>query len=335
MNKTIEVQNIKINIINFNNDDYICISDFTKFKNGKSASDDIIKNWLRNRITLEFLGTWESMYNSNFNSVEFDGFIRESGLHTFTLSVSQWCNKTNAIGIYAKRGKHGGTYAHKDIAFEFASAISPVFKLYLIKEFQRLKLLENQNKEWNIKRILTKNNYLIHTDAIKNYILPDNDFYKNKEWLKYAEEADILNVILFHTTAKKWRELNPELAKNSNVRDYATINELTVLSNLGQSIHGVSSNSISLPTLIQFRFLVTPGLFPTLVTFLFTNLFIKVDLPTLGIPTTKARVLLLANPLLSFFLFSSFITSLVKFIKESNLVFFSKFKRRTLYPFSS
>ena len=148
------------------------------------------------------------------------------------MSVTEWCNKTNAIGIYSKRGKYGGTYAHKDIAFEFASSISPVFKLYLIKEFERLKTLENSNREWDVKRILTKNNYIIHTDAIKNYILPDNDYFKNKEWLKYAEEADILNVALFNTTAKKWRELNPDLARNSNIRDYATINELTVLSNL-------------------------------------------------------------------------------------------------------
>lgn len=148
------------------------------------------------------------------------------------MSVTEWCNKTNAIGIYSKRGKYGGTYAHKDIAFEFASSISPVFKLYLIKEFERLKTLENSNREWDVKRILTKNNYIIHTDAIKNYILPDNDYFKNKEWLKYAEEADILNVALFNTTAKKWRELNPGLASNSNIRDYATINELTVLSNL-------------------------------------------------------------------------------------------------------
>ena len=225
-NKIIEVQNIKVNIANINNNDYICISDFTKFKDGKSASDDIIRNWLRNRITLEFLGTWESIYNPNFNSVEFDGFRKEAGLHTFTLSVTEWCNKTNAIGIYSKRGKYGGTYAHKDIAFEFASSISPVFKLYLIKEFERLKTLENSNREWDVKRILTKNNYIIHTDAIKNYILPDNDYFKNKEWLKYAEEADILNVALFNTTAKKWRELNPDLARNSNIRDYATINEL-------------------------------------------------------------------------------------------------------------
>ena len=201
-NKIIEVQNIKVNIANVNDNDYICISDFGKYKEGKSKADDIIRNWLRNRITLEFLGTWESIYNPNFNSVEFDGFRKSA------------------------------TYAHKDIAFEFASAISPVFKLYLIKEFERLKELENQNREWDVKRILTKNNYLIHTDAIKNYILPDNDFYKNREWLKYAEEADVLNVAVFNTTAKKWRELNPDLAKTSNVRDYATINELTVLSNL-------------------------------------------------------------------------------------------------------
>ena len=176
--------------------------------------------------------TWEQLYNPNFKVFESEHFRRQVGLLTFTPSVTEWCERTNAIGIYSKLGKYGGTYAHKDIAFEFASAISPVFKLYLIKEFERLKQLENQNREWNVKRILTKNNYLIHTDAIKNYILPDCDYYKNKEWLKYAEEADILNVVLFHTTAKKWRELNPKLAKTSNIRDYASINELTVLSNL-------------------------------------------------------------------------------------------------------
>ena len=231
-NKVIEVENIKVNVVRLNDNDYICISDFTKIKDGNSTSDDIIKNWLRNRITLEFLGTWEMIYNPNFNTVEFDGFRKEAGLHTFTLSVKKWCDSTNAIGIYSKRGKYGGTYAHKDIAFEFASAISPVFKLYLIKEFERLKREENQNKEWDIKRILTKNNYLIHTDAVKNYLLPDNYYYKNREWIKYAEEADILNVAVFGMTAKKWREMNPELVKNSNIRDYATINELTVLSNL-------------------------------------------------------------------------------------------------------
>lgn len=143
-NKIIEVQNIKVNITNINDSDYICISDFTKFKEGKSTSDDVIRNWLRNRITLEFLGTWESIYNPNFNSVEFDGFKSEAGLHTFTLSVTEWCNKTNAIGIYSKRGKYGGTYAHKDIAFEFGMWISPKFKLLLIKEFERLKAEEQK-----------------------------------------------------------------------------------------------------------------------------------------------------------------------------------------------
>lgn len=229
LNKVIEVNNISINI---NQDDYICISDFTKYKLGKSTPDDIIRNWLRNRISLEFLGTWELIHNINFKPVEYDGFKKRAGLHTFTLSVEEWCSKTNAIGIYSKRGRYGGTYAHKDIAFEFASAISPVFKLYLIKEFERLKEKENKNVEWNVKRILTKNNYLIQTDAIKKYLLPNNDYYKNRDWLKYAEEADILNVIIFNTTAKEWRELNPKLADDSNIRDYATINELTVLSNI-------------------------------------------------------------------------------------------------------
>ncbi len=215
-----------------NEKDYICISDIAKVKSDKSRVAVVIRNWLRNRSTLDFLTAWEELYNPNFKVFESEHFRKQVGLLTFTPSVTQWCEKTNAIGMYSKLGKYGGTYAHKDIAFGFASAISPVFKLYLIKEFERLKDLENKNREWDVKRILTKNNYLIHTDAIKNYILPDNDFYKNREWLKYAEETDILNVVIFNTTEKKWRELNSDLAKNSNVRDYATINELTVLSNL-------------------------------------------------------------------------------------------------------
>jgi len=231
-NKIIKVQDIKINVTNVNEKDYICISDIAKAKSDKSRAADVIRNWLRNRSTLDFLTTWEQIYNPNFKVFESEHFRKQVGLLTFTPSVTEWCERTNAIGIYSKIGKYGGTYAHKDIAFEFASAISPVFKLYLIREFERLKEIENQNREWDVKRLLTKNNYLIHTDAIKNYILPDNDYYKNREWLKYAEEADILNVVIFNTTAKKWRELNPELAKNSNVRDYASINELTVLSNL-------------------------------------------------------------------------------------------------------
>ena len=231
-NNIIVVNEISIGVSSDKNNDYICISDIARAKDGKSRIDDIIKNWLRNRNTLEFLGTWESIYNPDFKPVEFDGFKKEAGLHTFTLSVSEWVDKTGAIGIFVKKGKYGGTYAHKDIAFEFASAISPVFKLYLIKEFQRLKELENNNREWDVKRLLSKNNYIIHTDAIKNYILPNNDYYKNREWLKYAEEADILNVIIFKSTAKEWRDLNPNLSLKYNMRDFASINELTVLSNL-------------------------------------------------------------------------------------------------------
>ncbi len=231
-NNIITVENIPISVVNSNDGDYICISDIAKAKGGNTVAKDVVKNWIRNRYTLEFLSTWELLYNPEFNRVEFDAFKTEAGLHTFTLSPSEWVNRTNAIGIYVKKGKYGGTYAHKDIAFEFASAISPVFKLYLIKEFQRLKNEESKNIEWNTKRLLTKNNYLIHTDAIKNYILPNINYQKDKSWLKYAEEADVLNVIIFNSTAKEWKKLNPDLAKHSNMRDYANINELTVLSNL-------------------------------------------------------------------------------------------------------
>ena len=231
-NNVIMVQDVSINISTQSDDDYICITDIATVKSNKSRAADIIRNWLRNRNTLDFLSTWEYLYNKDFKVFESEHFRRNVGLLTFTPSITEWVEKTNAKGIYVKRGKYGGTYAHKDIAFEFASAISPVFKLYLIKEFQRLKSLENNNKDWNAKRLLSRNNYLIHTDAIKNYILPNNDYYKNKSWLKYAEEADILNVIIFNTTAKEWRKLNPELSKTSNIRDFGTINELTVLSNL-------------------------------------------------------------------------------------------------------
>jgi hypothetical protein len=180
------------------------------------------------------LGIWESLYNPQFNPLEFEGFKKEAGLNAFTLSPQKWINATNAIGIISKSGRYGGTYAHKDIAFEFASAISPVFKLYLIKEFQRLKQDENRREqvEWDAKRFLSKNNYLIQTDAVKKYLIPTGNYRDNLEWLAYAEEADVLNVALFGFTAKAWRDNNPELAKQNNVRDFATVNELTVLSNL-------------------------------------------------------------------------------------------------------
>ena len=233
-NRIITVQDIPITVSEADIDDYICITDMATAKSDSSRAADVIKNWLRNRNTLEFLGTWEQIYNSNFKVVEFDHLKAEAGLHTFVLSASEWIDKTNAIGLFVKKGRYGGTYAHKDIAFEFASAISPVFKLYLIKEFQRLKEQENDIKkiEWDAKRFLSKNNYLIQTDAVKNYLIPVCNYREELSWLPYAEEADLLNVALFGFTAKAWREANPELAKNSNVRDYSSINELTVLSNL-------------------------------------------------------------------------------------------------------
>ena len=233
-NRIITVQDIPITVSEADIDDYICITDMATAKSDSSRAADVIKNWLRNRNTLEFLGTWEQIYNSDFKVVEFDHLKAEAGLHTFVLSASEWIDKTNAIGLFVKKGRYGGTYAHKDIAFEFASAISPVFKLYLIKEFQRLKEQENDIKkiEWDAKRFLSKNNYLIQTDAVKNYLIPVCNYREELSWLPYAEEADLLNVALFGFTAKAWREANPELAKNSNVRDYSSINELTVLSNL-------------------------------------------------------------------------------------------------------
>ena len=227
----ITVQDTQITITAKNNDDYISITDMAKAKSNDQRAADIIKNWIRNRTTLEFLGTWELLYNPDFKVVEFDHFRIQAGLPTFTLSVSEWIEKTNAIGLTVERGRYGGTYAHKDIAFEFGSAISPTFKLYLIKEYQRLKQEENDplTLEWNAKRFLTKTNYILQTDAIQSCIIPKT---KTTDWLIYADEADLLNVALFGCTAKEWREANPELAKHANIRDYATINQLAVLSNL-------------------------------------------------------------------------------------------------------
>ena len=233
-NRIINVQDVPISISQQELDDYICITDIAKAKSDFVRAADVVRNWLRNRGTLEYLSVWEQIYNSQFKVFESEHFKKQAGLLTFTPSVSEQINKTNAIGLYVKRGKYGGTYAHKDIAFEFASAISPVFKLYLIKEFQRLKEEEKnlEQSEWNAKRFLTKNNYLIQTDAVKNYLIPQMNYKENLQWLAYAEEADILNVALFGFTARAWREANPELAKKNNVRDFASINELTVLSNL-------------------------------------------------------------------------------------------------------
>jgi hypothetical protein len=233
----IEVQTVKVGVTVHNGEDYICITDMAQAKADASRAADIIKNWIRTRSTLEFLGTWEKIYNPNFKVVEFDHFKSQAGLPSFVLSPTQWVEKTNAIGIFAKAGRYGGTYAHKDIAFEFGSAISAEFKLYLIKEFQRLKADENNrlNLEWNLQRTLAKVNYRIHTDAIKENLIP-KELTKAQIQYVYADEADMLNVALFGVTAKQWRAANP--GKEGNIRDYATIEQLVVLSNL-ESINAV------------------------------------------------------------------------------------------------
>lgn len=231
---SILVQDVPVTVMSIDQRDYISLTDMAKARTDAGRAADVIKNWLRARSTLEFLGTWEIMYNPDFKVVEFDHFKSEAGLHTFTLSAKEWIESTHAIGMYVQAGRYGGTYAHKDIAFEFGSAISPIFKLYLLKEYQRLKDEENDRLklEWDAKRFLSKNNYLIHTDAIKNYVLPRSNHSKSTEWLIYADEADLLNVALFGCTAKEWRDANPVLATKQNIRDFASIAQLTVLSNL-------------------------------------------------------------------------------------------------------
>ena len=231
---SILVQDVPVTVMSIDQRDYISLTDMAKARTDAGRAADVIKNWLRARSTLEFLGTWEIMYNPDFKVVEFDHFKSEAGLHTFTLSAKEVIESTHAIGMYVQAGRYGGTYAHKDIAFEFGSAISPIFKLYLLKEYQRLKDEENDRLklEWDAKRFLSKNNYLIHTDAIKNYVLPRSNHSKSTEWLVYADEADLLNVALFGCTAKEWRDANPVLAAKQNIRDFASIAQLTVLSNL-------------------------------------------------------------------------------------------------------
>ena len=234
-NTILQIQDIPVSVVSLDNNDYICLTDMAKAKQGDARAADVIKNWIRTRSTLEFIGTWELLYNTHFKVVEFDHFKMQAGLPSFVLSVGEWIEKTKAIGFYVRSGRYGGTYAHKDIAFEFGSAISPVFKLYLIKEYQRLKEIESESNklDWNVRRILTKENYLIQTDAIQQHIIPQSSLSKQKEWILYAEEADLLNVALFGYTAKQWRDANADLSNsNKNVRDFATINQLAVLSNL-------------------------------------------------------------------------------------------------------
>jgi hypothetical protein len=234
----IDVQGTAIRLLSANKDDYICITDIARHKN-QEGMDDLIRNWLRNRNTIEFLGVWERLNNAAFNPVEFDGFRFQAGLNGFTITPKQWIEKTRAIGIISKQGRYGGTFAHKDIAFEFAAWISVEFKLYLIKEFQRLKNDEGDRLKlgWNLQRTLAKINYRIHTDAIRDELIPANVTTQQASFI-YADEADLLNVALFGRTARQWRLANQGAPADENIRDRATLEQLVVLTNL-ESLNSV------------------------------------------------------------------------------------------------
>lgn len=235
-NKKIEVKGTEITIFKGDTEDFISLTDIARYKDS-SNMDTIIQNWLRNRNTVELLGLWEQLYNPDFKPLEFEGFRKQAGLNSFVLTPKRWIEATNAIGIVSKAGRYGGTFAHKDIAFEFASWISIEFKLYIIKEFQRLKEDENnrQNLDWNLQRTLAKVNYTIHTDAIKEQLIPEK-LTRAQTSFVYASEADLLNMALFGLTAKEWRAENPDT--KGNMRDDATLEQLVVLSNL-ESINAV------------------------------------------------------------------------------------------------
>ena len=231
MKKTIEAKGTEIAIISRNNgDDYISLTDIAKYKN-KDDAFIVINNWMRLRDTIEFLGLWESLSNPEFKPIEYDRFRQESGYNAFTLSPQKWIKATNAVGIISKSGRYGGTFAHEDIAFEFASWISAEFKLYVIKDYQRLKESETSQKalDWNLSRAISKINYKIHTDAIKENLIP-HIVSKKQQTFTYASEADILNVAMFGITAKEWKEQHPDAI--GNIRDSATIQQLIVLSNM-------------------------------------------------------------------------------------------------------
>ncbi len=229
-NKKIEVQGIEIVLYQDNQEDYISLTDIARFRDAE-RSDYLLQNWMRNRSTIEFIGLWETFNNPDFNSIEFDGIKNMAGSNSFSLTPKRWIEETNAIGIVSRTGRYGGTFAHKDIAFEFATWLSAEFKFYLIKEFQRLKDDENDrlNLEWNLQRTISKINYHIHTDAIKENLIP-KEISKQQASFVYANEADLLNVALFGITAKDWRENNPN--EKGNIRDFATLEQLVVLSNL-------------------------------------------------------------------------------------------------------
>ncbi len=224
----IKVLEHNVRIVADDEADFLCITDIAKFKNADHP-DDLIRNWLRNRNTIEFLGLWEHLNNPRFNPVEFDGFRKQAGLNSFSMTPKMWIEKTGAVGIQSRAGRYGGTYAHKDIAFEFTSWVSVEFKLYLIKEFQRLKDEEKKTLGWDIRRNLARLNYRIHTDAVKKYLIPAK-LSAEQINLTYASEADLLNVALFGKTAAQWRLENP--GQKGNIRDDADMAQLVCLSNL-------------------------------------------------------------------------------------------------------
>lgn len=229
----INVQQTAITLLKVNEQDYISLTDIARHKSDDPTA--VIGNWMRNRNTIEYLGIWETLYNPGFKPLEFDGFRKEAGLNAFTLSPQKWINTTGAIGIVSRSGRYGGTFAHKDIAFKFASWISVEFELYLVKEFQRLKEQEQAQIGWNAKRELSKINYRIHTDAIKQNLIPQEITPAQASRI-YANEADVLNMALFGMTALEWRDKHPDL--KGNIRDYASINELICLSNM-ESLNAV------------------------------------------------------------------------------------------------
>jgi KilA-N domain len=231
-NRKIEVKGIAVTISERHNDDYISLTDIAIGFDGGSG---LIEKWIRNKNTIEFLAVWEQLNNPDFNSPEFEGIRSDAGTNRFMMSAKQWIERTKATGVFASAGRYGGTYAHKDIALEFCSWLSPEFKLLLIKEFQRLKQQEAAliNEEWQIKRLISKANYRIHTEAIKDNLIPQLNISKNKEIFIYTDEADLLNLALFGLTAKEWKERNPKLASTGgNIRDFADMHQLMVLSNL-------------------------------------------------------------------------------------------------------
>ena len=239
---TITVKDVNIRTMTVGGVDYICITDIARQKNDIDPNG-VIGNWMRNRNTVEFLGIWETLHNPAFNPLEFEGFRKEAGLNAFTLSPTRWIESTNAIGIVTQAGRYGGTYAQTDIAFEFASWISVEFRLYLVMEFQRLKADEQKQLAWSAKRELSKINYRIHTDAIKSNLIPA-EVTREQAAMKYAEEADVLNVAMFCMTAKQWREANPNL--KGNIRDYATINAVLINDGMPQGERLVKLNQIAI-----------------------------------------------------------------------------------------